>query len=147
MNPFLMSSSQRMTEWKNFRHTLKSLSDTEQLKAVTEFWAQAPLMTIAHDPEELDCYPGPWEMMEQNDWCGNSIAVGMEFTLRLAGWDANRLRIIMLKDYDISEQKLVVEVDGKYLLNYEYGAVAELPNTDHERLTVWKFSGRKYEQE
>ena len=134
-----------MADWKAFRTSLIALPEHDQLQAVARYWAQAPLKTMAYDPEMLDTYPTPWEMMAENDWCENSIAVGMEFTLRLAGWSPDRLRIKMMRDYDFSIQKLVVEIDKKYLVNYDYSAVVEIPNTRFDILQTWGFKGRKYE--
>jgi hypothetical protein len=145
MNPFVLEPSALLADWKKLRADLAHKPDHDQLEMVVKFWAQAPLMTIAYDPEALDTYPSAWEMMNYNDWCVNSVAVGMEFTLRLAGWSANRLRIHMMKDYDISDQRLVVEVDGKYLLNYDFQQVSEIPDTNFEVLAAWKHNGRKYQ--
>lgn len=146
MNPFLMPPQQLMAQWKALRANLQGKPDLEQLQDVVDYWSKAPLATMAYDPEALDTYETPWEMMNNNDWCRNSVAVGMEFTLRLAGWAADRMTIKMLRDYDISDQKLVVEIDGKYLLNYEYGAVSEIPSTNHDVLTTWQHSGKRYEK-
>ncbi len=145
MNPFLMSPRLLLDDWKNFRTNLASLPEMEQLNAVAAYWGQAPVKTMAYDPEALDTYPTPWEMMGENDWCRNSVAVGMDFTLRLAGWSSDRLSIRMIRDYDISDQKLVVEIDGKYLLNYDHGIAVVIPMTRHDFLTTWRFSGRHYE--
>lgn len=145
MNPFLMTPRQLLADWKNFRTSLGEMSELDQINAVARYWGQAPLSTMAYDPEALDTYPTPWEMMGENDWCQNSVAVGMEFTLRLAGWSADRLRIKLMRDYDISVQRLVLEIDGKYLVNYDYGVAVEIPKTRFDILQTWAFVGRKYE--
>jgi hypothetical protein len=145
MNPFLLPPGQLLADWKAFRQSLAGQSDIEQLNAVARYWGQAPLKTMAYDPEALDTYPTPWEMIGENDWCQNSVAVGMDFTLRLAGWAPDRLRIKMMRDYDISVQRLVVEIDGKYLVNYDHGVAIEIPNTRFDILQTWGFKGRKYE--
>ena len=144
MNPFLMSSKQLLAEWKTLRTGLQGKDERQQLQEVVDFWAQAPLATMAYDPEALDTYDTPWEMRNANDWCQNSVAVGMEFTLRLAGWAADRMNIRMMRDYDISEQRLILEVDGKYWLNYEYRQVSPVPSTNHDILETWKFTGKHY---
>jgi len=146
MNPFLMQTQQLMSEWKAIRTQMETQTEKEQLQSVADFWAQAPLATMAYDPEALDTYPTPWEMMHENDWCANSVAVGMEFTLRLGGWSADRLRVRMMRDYDLSVQKLILEVDGKYLLNYEYSSVTDIPTTRYDILESWQFTGRHYEK-
>lgn len=146
MNPFVLEPSALLAEWKKLRADMAGKPDVDQLHMVMEFWSMAPLVKIAYDPEGLDTYPTAWEMMNFNDWCENSVAVGMEFTLRLAGWSADRLRVVMLKDYDASIQRLVLEVDGKYYLNYEYREVTEIPQTNHSSLEIWQFNGRKYQR-
>ena len=102
MNPFILPKPQLLQEWKNLRNSLSEKEEMTQLTEVMKFWSLAPTSRIAYDPEALDTYPTPWEMMSENDWCDNSLAVGMEFTLRLGGWDQNRLKIKMVKDYDLS---------------------------------------------
>ena|ERR1700748_1338473 len=146
MNPFLMQPRELLSQWKMVRTQLKDHPEIEQLQMVLDFWNKAPLKNMAYDPEVLDEYPTPWDMMTENDWCPNSIAVGMDFTLRLGGWNADRLKIQMIRDYDLSVQKLVVVVDGKYLLNYEYSVVSELPKTNHDILDTWVFTGKHYER-
>jgi len=146
MNPFLMSRRQLLADWKKFRNDLTALTEPEQLASVANYWAKAPVKTMAYDPEALDTYPTPWEMMDENDWCRNSVAVGMDFTLRLAGWSPDRLRIKMMRDYDISDQKLVVEIDGQTLLNYDYGCAVAIPKTRFDILQTWRFSGKHYEK-
>lgn len=144
MNPFLLSPQQLLNDWKTFRTSLAAMPEMDQLNAVATYWAKAPIKTMAYDPEALDTYPTPWEMIGENDWCRNSVAIGMEFTLRLSGWATDRLRIKMMRDYDISDQKLVVEIDGKHLLNYDYGTVSEIPSTRFDILQTWAFKGRNY---
>lgn len=146
MNPFLLPLSQLLQQWKDLRNDLKNKDDDDKLAEVVKFWSYSPLATFAHDPDRLDTYDTPWEMMHQNDWCRNSVAVAMDFTLRLGGVSPDRLRVRMIRDHDVSDQKLVVEVDGKYWLNYEHGTVSAIPNTNWDVLDTWKFSGKKYER-
>jgi hypothetical protein len=146
MNPFLLPPKPRLSEWKKLRDSLKDLVEIDQLNAVAKYWAQAPLLNIAYDPERLDLYPSPWEMMNANKWCRNSIAVGMDFTLRLSGWETARLIVKMMRDYDISDQKLILEIDGDKLLNYDYGIVSNIPKTKFVILNSWNFSNKNYSQ-
>ncbi len=146
MNPFILPKPQLLQEWKNLRNGLSEKDDADALSDVMKFWSLAPTSRIAYDPEALDTYPTAWEMMDENDWCDNSVAVGMEFTLRLGGWDQSRLMIKMVKDYDLSIQRLVLFVDDKYLLNYQYGTIVEMPTKKFDVLSLWQFTGRKYQR-
>jgi hypothetical protein len=45
----VMSSSQRILEWRNFRKSLIDKSELEQLEAVAQYWSKAPLQTYSID--------------------------------------------------------------------------------------------------
>lgn len=144
MNPFLLSPQERLADWKTFRDGLRALDEDAQLNAVARYWAQAPLSRHAYDAFELDKWPSPWEMIHAGEWCRDSTAVGMEFTLRLAGWSSERMRLLFIRDYDISDQMLVLEIDGTHLLNYSCGYVTPIPDTNCVVLASWTFQGKKY---
>jgi len=146
MNSFLLSPQQRLVYWKEFRTNLSKMPEIDQLSAVAEYWKLVPLKKMAYDPEALDLLPSPWEMISSDDWCKNSVAVGMEFTLRLSGWNANRMTIKMMRDYDISDQKLVLEIDENHLINYDYGIVTKMPATRFDIISSWRFIGRNYQR-
>lgn len=144
MNPFLLDARERLADWKEFRKSLTGLPESEQLDCVAEYWAKAPLGKLAYDLDDPEGIPSPWEMVSAGDWCPNSIAIGMEFTLRLAGWDAERLLLAMIRDYDISEMKVVLIIDENRWLNYSYGLVSETPKTRFDIIGRWHFSGKFY---
>lgn len=144
MNPFLLPPQERLADWKLFRESLKSLPEENQLTAVALYWGQAPLMKLAYDIERAETLPSPWEMINEGSWCRNSVAVGMEFTLRLAGWDPRRLELRLIRDWDISEVILLLIIDGKEVLNYTYSTVTEYPKSRHDVTGSWSFSGKFY---
>lgn len=144
MNPFLLGPRERLAEWKQLREGLKTLPEAEQLEKVAHFWAKAPIARFAYDPENAASWPTMWEMLNENDWCRNSVAIGMEQTLRLSGWPSDRLKLAYIKDYDLSDMMLVVQVDDRLWLNYEYDTVSEIPDTRRDTLVCWQFNGRTY---
>jgi len=144
MNPFLLSSAARLADWKQFRIALSNFPENEQLEKVAAYWSDAPLLVIACDPETPENWLTPWEMISQNEWCRKSIAIGMEFTLRLAGWDSSRMQLKMIRDYEVSDFLLVLEIDGKVWLNYNYGNVSQIPSSHFDEVTKIQFEKRKY---
>jgi hypothetical protein len=144
MNPFLLASRERLSAWKTFRTSLPALSEPEQLRAVAAFWAQAPIGTYAYDADDCSKWPTPWEMMADGSWCRNSVAIGMEFTLRLSGWDPARLCLQFIRDTDLSEEILVLIVDGNRWLNYEYREVVSVPETKWVPLFSCRHNGKNY---
>lgn len=144
MNPFILAPQERLKDWKEFRVSLSSMEESDQLRAVAKYWAQAPVLKMAYDIEQPQEWPTPWEMISAGDWDRNSIAIGMEFTLRLAGWDADRLQLWMIRDEDISEVILILVVDQTLVLNYDYSEVTSYPNTQHYVVGKWHFCGKTY---
>jgi hypothetical protein len=142
INPFLLSTKDRLNHWKTFRKSLASLPEPEQLHQVSEYWSKTPLQVIAYNIDDPASWLSPWEMMTANDWCRNTIAIGMEFTLRLSGWDASRLALKMIIDRQNSVMILVLVVDDALVLNYDYGTMCEKPST-LVTLKSFKWDGKK----
>lgn len=142
MNPFLLSPTERLSDWKAVRSSLADMTDEQAIAAVAKYWAQAPVCRMAYDYDEMEKWPTAWEMISANEWCRDSIAYGMEFTLRLGGFSPERLRLILIRDYDISDQMIVLEIDRTIFLNYDVGEITPLPKTRWAAMAVWEFSGR-----
>jgi len=144
INPFLLSADERLEHWKAFRKSLADKTETDQLQAVAQYWAHAPLLNIAYDCEDPETWPSIWEMIQLGDWCRNSIAIGMEGTLRLLGFAPERITLGMLIDHDISLMVMAVRIDADKLLNYDYGIVSPCSTTNHRWIRRYRWSGRKY---
>lgn len=142
MNPFLMSPDERLEDWKEFRESLKEHTDDKALQMVADYWKQAPLMKMVIDIEDPSQWGSPWEMIHKGDWCPYSVALGMEFTLRLSGWDKERFELLVIRDYDISEQKMILKIDESLIINYTAGKVEEYPNTKHDVLSSYIYNGK-----
>lgn len=122
MNPFLMDSRNRSLSWRKLRENISNENDFDKAKIVSHYWSQAPLENIAYDIEDIENIPTAWEMIDNNHWCRNSIAIGMEFTLRLSGVNESRLQLNMVIDPEISDMMLVCRMDN-FILNYEYDRI------------------------
>lgn len=146
VNPFVsMNSPQdRLDSWKDLRRNISQLDDQAALAAVAQYWSCAPISNFSYNPESPDDWLSPWEMVAKGDWCRHMVAVAMEFTLRLSGWDANRLKLIYLRDYDISEELLILKIDDKYALNYSVGEVIDYPSNGQVITGSWQFDRRDY---
>ena len=143
MNPFLLPSSDRLTEWKKFRNTLPALDELTQFTEVVKFFSKAPLENRSYDITDLKSWPTPWELMNENLWCRDSIAVGMEFTLGLSGINRERMEINHIIFKNKSDERLILKIDQRWILNYDWGSIAENID-DHRVLSRWKYTGRSY---
>lgn len=122
MNPFLMNSRNRLDYWRKLREEISTKNDLDKVKIVSHYWALAPLENIAYDVEDIENIPTPWEMIENNHWCVNSVAIGMEFTLRLSGVHEDGLQLNMIIDPEMCVMKLICRMNN-YILNYEYDTI------------------------
>ena len=144
MNPFLLRPAERLADWKQFRNSLPSLSEEQCFAAVAAYWANAPLLSIAYDLESCGNWPTIWEMIYANEWDRNTVAIGMEATLRLAGVAADRMTLRLIHDRTIQDILLVLSIDDRWLLNYDWGSFRCYPETDHYIISEWRFTGRGY---
>jgi hypothetical protein len=141
MNPFLLPPAERLADWKQFRRSLVTLEEEQQWQAVAKYWAQPPLlpslplMLILDDPHNI------WDMIYENKWCRNSVVLGMEATLRLAGLVDDRMTLRLIQD-SLCEI-LVLVIDDRWMFNYDWGHVTPYHNT-HQIIRQWRFSGRHY---
>lgn len=144
----MQEPSERLNEWTAFRDGLSAYSEYEQLEKVARWWGLAPLNKRSIDPYDPKSWMTVWEMLYSGDLCQNSLAVAMESTLRLAGWDPKRLTLQMVYSEEESSEFLVVQIDGTYLLNYSYGSPAnvEVVSNDITVQNEFGFSGRSYKQ-
>lgn len=152
-NPFVINASpdERLAYWKQLRKTIaeKSQDGSEQaedeaLAILADYWSMVPISNFSYNPEDPDRWLTPWEMIHKGDWCQLMVAVGMEMTLRLSGWSSERMEIISFRDYALSEEKMVLRIDGNKTLNYTIGEVVEWPESEKIFTGMWRYDGRKY---
>lgn len=145
MNPFLLSPRGRLTVWKNLRLSLNDdAPEDDKLARVARFWGQCPIQRHALDTDRPSTWMTCWEMLHYNDFDKNAIAVGMEMTLRLAGWAADRLMLIMIMDQVLDDMFMVLKIDDAKLLNYNLNCVSKLPESGFEVLKQYQYVGKCY---
>jgi hypothetical protein len=148
MNVFMMSPAERLAAWGSFRDALPTQSENEQLGNVAKFWAQCPFKKWVIHPEDSQGWPTIWELLHDGDYCRNAIALGIEATLRLSGFDANRLKVVMVRHLEDQEEFFVVIIDDAHVLNYSYAetvSVEDLVNVV-DTLYAYRFKGRSYQR-
>jgi len=114
--------------WKELRQSINACNDIDALANVVNFWSLAPLSTRVLDWDEPASWPTPWEMLHLGMFDESALALGMYYTLNLSDderWTPNRLQLILIRDIDRHVQKIILEVDKKWLLNYDYNCVVD----------------------
>jgi hypothetical protein len=126
MNFYLLSGSDRILAWRKFRQSLQNLPETDQLSRIARFWGDAPLQTYVIDWDKSNEWPSAWQLVHDGDFDSNVVAILMEQTLILLGWNPERLNLMFIKDSVIEEQMMILVIDNTRVLNYSYYEVFEL---------------------
>jgi len=113
--------NQRIKLWRSFRKGLVDLSYTEQLQATVDLWKMAPMSNMTTDIYDHTTWSTPWEYIANGTYDENNIALAMAYTLQLEGYAS--CEIALVQNTKKSYINLIVIVDNKHVLNYNYGEV------------------------
>lgn len=120
------SPATRLNRWREFRQTLDSSDSLAVCRTVLSWWESAPLVSITIDPVNPDQWPTPWEMLHQGDFCENSLALGMAYTIYYANISIP-VDLMYITCRAEGFQKLCAWVDNKHLLNFTRGEISTFP--------------------
>ena len=121
---------QRIQRWRKLRKRIGEYSNLlEQLQVVLDFWKTTPIGTRAIDPFDESTWSTPWEMLHQNDYDENVVSLGMAYTLHYSNISC---RLLLVQNVEKSDIKLIVLVDNKYVLNYNYNDIDTIDIVEKE---------------
>ena len=123
------SPSTRLKMWREFRQSLDIENTLEVCQTVVDWWKSSPISVITIDPVDYKRWPTPWEMLHKGDFCENSLALGMSYTIYYAN-NCIPNRLVFIQNKKDSIQKLCVLIDEKYLLNYCHGVISSRPESE-----------------
>lgn len=120
------SPSTRLKQWRVFRKGLNTDNTKAVCETIIDWWKMAPISSRTIDPVESSTWPTPWEMLHSGNFCENSLALGMSYTMYYANENIPN-ELLFITDRENSIQTLCTWIDNKYLLNYQHGAISTLP--------------------
>lgn len=117
MNVFLLDYYSRLRSWHDLRTKLSQTQDTKQICIeVDAFWQRCPMSNHYLHPDDIETWPGPWELLSDNNYCYYARALGMIYTLLLLG--IKDIDLVEAKDYNSNDIVLVLVDSAKYVMNY-----------------------------
>tara|TARA_B100002019_G_C21265819_1_gene599383 strand:- start:1128 stop:1553 length:426 start_codon:yes stop_codon:yes gene_type:complete len=126
----LRSFDTRLKNWADFRNSLEQ--STDPLNDVISYYNLAPLVSINVDPWDRSVWPGPWELINENQYCSFCKILGMCYTLQLTERfkDCN-FEIHIASDNKNSSCCYYLLVDNEMVVGYNEGSVCKdsLPPT------------------
>ena len=133
-NPCLLSPAERLKGWREFRTTV-SIFDSSWPPAedrVVEWWSTMPFSDRSIDIYDSESWPNPWELIYHGDYCKSSISLGIAYTLMLIGFDPKDIKILLIDDQGL-DIFLVVSIEDKYVLNYNYKETTKIETLTNVR--------------
>ena len=116
MNVFQLNYNTRLQNWYDLRQTLQNADNATKCLEIDKWWQPAPLVNHYLHPHEVEVWPSPWELLNDNEYCHLARGLGMIYTLLLLG--IKDIDFCLGKD-DNSEDVVLVLVDNaKYIMNY-----------------------------
>ncbi len=146
MNVFMTPPAERLAAWGSFRDGLSVLDEQAQFDNTAKFWAPCPFKKWVIHPEDSKNWPTIWELLYENEYCQNAIALGIEATLRLSGVSPERLKLVMTRNLFDHDEYFVVIIDDIHVLNYSYGETIKVEelNENVESLYSYGWKNRSY---
>ena len=129
---FQLKAEDRLRSWRDFRHTLDSLPLDEALDQTAKLWANSPFVPYYLDTDQINLWPDPWTLVDENIYCDIARCLGIVYTMLLSSHGANLdVEIRVYKDpKKHHEFNLACFDQGKYILNMIDGEVVNIKTVE-----------------
>ncbi|MAY89841.1 MAG: hypothetical protein CMN00_01465 [Rickettsiales bacterium] len=126
---FNLSYEERLSKWREFREHLESSSNP--LNDVVQFYKLAPTVSIHTDPFNKKSWPGPWELLNENQYCSFCKILGMCYTLQLTeSFNGKTFEIIIGRDMENNARLYLLSINKEVIgLDDNYVHVDQLPES------------------
>lgn len=108
----------------------------ERLQEVVDFWRMAPMSSMHTDIYDSSTWLGPWDFIWNGEYDENSVALGIAYTLQLESY--SQCEIWLVQNTKKSYINLIVSVDNKHILNYNYGIVNSIKDLNEDTTILQK---------
>jgi len=122
----------RLEAWSELRITCAGLPLEQALQTINEWWHYAPWQAHYLHWDDIETWPDPWELLNDNVYCDLARGLGILYTLSL------------LDHKDLTSAELILTEEGynlvqvnkeKYILNWDSEVIVNTPHKIKRRLT------------
>jgi hypothetical protein len=128
VNIFQTTYETRLRSWYDLRKTLESADIQTKCVEIDRFWQSAPLVSHHLHPNDIDSWPGPWDLIADNTYCEIARGLGMIYTLLSLG--VTDIDFCLAINDNSEEVSLVLVDNAKYVMNYWPDTVLNNKSTD-----------------
>jgi len=115
-NVFQLNYEARLKSWYDLRKSLEDSDIKTSCLAIDNWWQKAPLVNHYLHPNDIDNWPGPWDLLVENNYCQIARGLGMVYTLQLVG--IKDIDFCLAIDDNSEECALVIVDRAIYVMNY-----------------------------
>jgi len=124
------SFEDRLSQWAEFRDGLEDTKDP--IQATIDQYNKAPEVSIHTDPYDQSSWPTPWELIQENLYCGFCRLLGIAYTLQLTDcFSDEQFEIHIQRSRETGEIYYLLYV-GERVVGYTgetHVAESDIPNT------------------
>jgi hypothetical protein len=139
-----LNPAQRLERWRELRHQMSQLPLDEALDICAQFWAPAPTAPWYLETNDINNWPDPWQLIQDNYYCPLAKALGMLYTIDLSEHTGVDLEIRVYNNQsDRAIHNLVWIDQGKYVLNSEDAVVLNKTHITQDYKLQFKISSNE----
>jgi hypothetical protein len=116
---------ERLASWAQLRSQAAALPLDQALTAINTWWFQTPWRPYHLHWDDLETWPDPWQLLDDNIYCGLARGLGIMYTITIL--DRPDLQDAVLTES--GGDNLVLVAKSKYILNWDSDTVV---NTNPE---------------
>ena len=123
-NWFSGKSADRILNWRSYRRSIAN----NHLQNIARDWAKCPIIPNYLEYDDCRHWPDPWTLISEGNYCKLGRALGMFYTLYYSDYrHRNTMMLQCFKDRKNHQYLNLVNCEsGKYMLNYQLGAVVNI---------------------
>jgi len=122
---------ERLAQWRELRTANQNNLLEDALLAINDWWQTAPWTPYYLHWDDLDTWPGPWDLLADNHFCGLAKALGIVYTIQMIA--RPDITAVQIAENSGSGDNLVLVNEGKYILNWAPG---QLLNITSEQVSI-----------
>jgi len=130
VNIFQTNYEARLKSWFELRQNLQNADVQTKCVEIDKFWQSVPLLNHYLHPHDIDNWPGPWDLIVENNYCMIARGLGMIYTLLLLG--INDVDFCLALNDNREDVAIVLVDNAKYVMNYWPDMVLNIKSTEFE---------------
>lgn len=80
---FKLNTRERLSLWRQFRQELDLLPIDKAINEANKLWSSCPFTPFFLSLDDIDNWPSPWQLIEENYYCDLAKCLGLVYTLYL----------------------------------------------------------------